>query len=128
MFLHCVDIENPDRNGIASDGQVSATDGQSIGAVIFEFVPHDRVFMAGKNDEGGFLTTSYATHHGIPEGGRAGFGDLLIGAGALRTLPARARWTKRYGITCSVIAVATSRPRRNQLPAGECRGGGKIAP
>lgn len=40
----------------------SAKDGQSIGVVIFESVPHNRVFLAGENEEGGFLTTSYATH------------------------------------------------------------------
>jgi 4-hydroxybutyryl-CoA dehydratase/vinylacetyl-CoA-Delta-isomerase len=64
----------------------SAKYGQSTGVVIFDnvFVPHDRVFMAGEVEEAGFLTTSYATHH--PQsciGARAGFGDLLIGAGAL---------------------------------------------
>ena len=48
------------------------------------FVPHDRVFLAGETEEGGFLTTSYATHHRHScIGARAGFGDLLIGAGAL---------------------------------------------
>lgn len=60
--------------------------GQSTGVVIFEdvFVPHERVFLAGEYDEGGFLTTSYATHHRHScIGARAGFGDLLIGAGAL---------------------------------------------
>ena len=64
----------------------SAKYGQSTGVVIFEdvFVPHDRVFLAGEYEEGGFLTTSYATHHRHScIGARAGFGDLLIGAGAL---------------------------------------------
>src|SRR6266850_2798222 len=39
--------------------------GQSTGVVAFDdvFVPHDRVFLAGEVEEGGFLTTSYATHH-----------------------------------------------------------------
>jgi 4-hydroxybutyryl-CoA dehydratase/vinylacetyl-CoA-Delta-isomerase len=42
------------------------------------------VFLAGETEEGGFLTTSYATHHRHScIGARAGFGDLLIGAGAL---------------------------------------------
>jgi 4-hydroxybutyryl-CoA dehydratase/vinylacetyl-CoA-Delta-isomerase len=50
------------------------------------FVPHERVFLAGEHEEGGFLTTSYATHHRHScIGARAGFGDLLIGAGALMT-------------------------------------------
>ena len=60
--------------------------GQSTGVVIFDdvFVPHERVFLAGEHEEGGFLTTSYATHHRHScIGARAGFGDLLIGAGAL---------------------------------------------
>ncbi len=66
----------------------SAQYGQSTGVVIFDdvFVPHDRVFLAGETEEGGFLTTSYATHHRHScIGARAGFGDLLIGAGALIT-------------------------------------------
>jgi 4-hydroxybutyryl-CoA dehydratase/vinylacetyl-CoA-Delta-isomerase len=60
--------------------------GQSVGVVIFDdvFVPHHRVFLAGEHEEGGYLTTSYATHHRHScIGARAGFGDLLIGAGAL---------------------------------------------
>ncbi len=60
--------------------------GQSTGVVIFDdvFVPWDRVFLAGEHEEGGYLTTSYATHHRHScIGARAGFGDLLIGAGAL---------------------------------------------
>ncbi|HWK86387.1 MAG TPA: 4-hydroxyphenylacetate 3-hydroxylase N-terminal domain-containing protein [Xanthobacteraceae bacterium] len=64
----------------------SAKYGQSTGVVIFDnvFVPHERVFMAGEVEEAGFLTTSYATHHRHScIGARAGFGDLLIGAGAL---------------------------------------------
>jgi 4-hydroxybutyryl-CoA dehydratase / vinylacetyl-CoA-Delta-isomerase len=64
----------------------SAKYGQSVGVVIFDdvFVPHDRVFLAGETEEGGFLTTSYATHHRHScIGARAGFGDLLIGASAL---------------------------------------------
>ena len=64
----------------------SAKYGQSVGVVVFDdvFVPHERVFLAGEVEEGGFLTTSYATHHRHScIGARAGFGDLLIGAGAL---------------------------------------------
>jgi len=64
----------------------SAKYGQSTGVVIFDdvFVPHERVFLAGEVQEGGFLTTTYATHHRHScIGARAGFGDLLIGAGAL---------------------------------------------
>lgn len=64
----------------------SAKYGQSTGAVIFDdvFVPWERVFMAGEIEEAGYLTTSYATHHRHTcIAARAGFGDLLIGAGAL---------------------------------------------
>jgi 4-hydroxybutyryl-CoA dehydratase/vinylacetyl-CoA-Delta-isomerase len=64
----------------------SAKYGQSTGVVIFDdvFVPHERVFLAGEHEEAGFLTTTYATHHRHScIGARAGFGDLLIGAGAL---------------------------------------------
>src|ERR671927_1284241 len=60
--------------------------GQSTGVVLFDdvFVPHDRVFLAGEHEHSGFLTTSYATHHRHScIAARAGFGDLLIGAGAL---------------------------------------------
>jgi 4-hydroxybutyryl-CoA dehydratase/vinylacetyl-CoA-Delta-isomerase len=60
--------------------------GQSTGVVLFDdvFVPHDRVFLAGEYAEAGLLTTTYATHHRHScIGARAGFGDLLIGAGAL---------------------------------------------
>ncbi|GAA0590920.1 4-hydroxyphenylacetate 3-hydroxylase family protein [Caenispirillum bisanense] len=64
----------------------SATYGQSTGVVLFDdvFVPWDRVFLAGEHAEAGFLTTSYATHHRHScIGARAGFGDLLIGAGLM---------------------------------------------
>ena len=64
----------------------SNTYGQSTGVVMFEdvFVPWERVFFAGETVEAGFMTTSYATHHRHScIAARAGFGDLLIGAGAL---------------------------------------------
>jgi 4-hydroxybutyryl-CoA dehydratase/vinylacetyl-CoA-Delta-isomerase len=60
--------------------------GQSTGVVMFErvFVPWDRVFYAGEWEHSGYLTYNYATHHRHScIGARAGFGDLLIGAGAL---------------------------------------------
>ncbi|TVR99773.1 MAG: 4-hydroxyphenylacetate 3-hydroxylase [Rhodospirillales bacterium] len=62
--------------------------GQSTGVVIFDdvLVPHDHVFLAGEHVEAGFLTTAYATHHRHScIAARAGFGDLLIGAGVLMT-------------------------------------------
>ncbi len=64
----------------------SAKYGQSTGVVVFEdvFVPHERVFLAGEWGHTGHLTTTYATHHRHScIGARAGFGDLLIGAGVL---------------------------------------------
>ncbi len=64
----------------------SAKYGQSTAVVQFDdvFVPHDRVFLDGEVEEAGFMTTSYATHHRHScIGARAGFGDLLIGGGAL---------------------------------------------
>ncbi len=60
--------------------------GQSTGVVMFDkvFVPWDSVFYAGEWEHTGHLTYSYATHHRHTcIGARAGFGDLLIGAGAL---------------------------------------------
>ncbi|HYH50252.1 MAG TPA: 4-hydroxyphenylacetate 3-hydroxylase N-terminal domain-containing protein [Acidimicrobiia bacterium] len=60
--------------------------GQSTGVVVFDdvFVPHDRVFLAGEYAEAAHATITYATHHRHScIGARAGFGDLLIGAGAL---------------------------------------------
>jgi 4-hydroxybutyryl-CoA dehydratase / vinylacetyl-CoA-Delta-isomerase len=60
--------------------------GQSTGVLIFDkvFVPWDRVFYAGDWEHSGSLTYNYATHHRHTcIGARAGFGDLLIGAGAL---------------------------------------------
>lgn len=60
--------------------------GQSTGVCIFSqvFVPWERVFYAGEWEHSGFLTYQYATHHRHTcIGARAGFGDLLIGAGAL---------------------------------------------
>ena len=60
--------------------------GQSTAVVMFDkvFVPWERVFYAGDWEHSGTLTYSYATHHRHTcIGARAGFGDLLIGAGAL---------------------------------------------
>ncbi len=63
--------------------------GQSTAVCMFDkvFVPYDKVFYDGSNgtwEHSGHLTYSYATHHRHTcIGARAGFGDLLIGAGAL---------------------------------------------
>ena len=71
-----------------SAAKFSAKYGQSTGVCLFErvFVPWERVFLAGEWQHAGFLTHTYATHHRHTcIGARAGFGDLLIGAGALMT-------------------------------------------
>ena len=64
----------------------SAQYGQTTGVCLFDrvFVPHSRVFLCGEYAHSEFLTKSYATHHRHTcIAARAGFGDLLIGAGAL---------------------------------------------
>ncbi len=69
-----------------SAAKYSAKYGQATGVVQFDdvFVPWKHVFADGQYEEAGFLTTTYATHHRHScIGARAGFGDLLIGAGAL---------------------------------------------
>ena len=68
------------------DALFSRKYGQSTAVVMFDkvFVPYDSVFYAGEWEHSGHLTYSYATHHRHTcIGARAGFGDLLIGAGAL---------------------------------------------
>lgn len=60
--------------------------GQSTGVVLFDrvFVPWERVFYDGEWEHSASLTYNYATHHRHTcIAARAGFGDLLIGAGAL---------------------------------------------
>ena len=60
--------------------------GQSTGLCHFDqvFVPWDRVFLCGEWEFAGSLAKTYAAHHRHTcIGARAGFGDLLIGAGAL---------------------------------------------
>jgi 4-hydroxybutyryl-CoA dehydratase/vinylacetyl-CoA-Delta-isomerase len=60
--------------------------GQATAVLIFDrvFVPWERVFYAGEWEHSHVLTYSYATHHRHScIAARAGFGDLLIGAGAL---------------------------------------------
>ena len=66
----------------------SAKYGQSTGVAIFEkvFVPWARVFLAGEWEYAGPLVYDYAAHpRHTCIAARAGFGDLLIGAGALMT-------------------------------------------
>ena len=68
------------------DALFSRKYGQSTAVVMFDrvFVPWKRVFFAGDWEHSHVLTYSYATHHRHScIAARAGFGDLLIGAGAL---------------------------------------------
>ncbi len=68
------------------DALFSRKYGQSTGVCLFDrvFVPWDDVFYAGEWEHSSHLTYSYATHHRQTcIAARAGFGDLLIGAGAL---------------------------------------------
>ena len=60
--------------------------GQATAVVVFDHVhvPWERVFYAGDWELSHLLTYGYATHHRHScIAARAGFGDLLIGAGAL---------------------------------------------
>ncbi|MBK8908701.1 MAG: 4-hydroxyphenylacetate 3-hydroxylase [Rhodospirillales bacterium] len=71
------------RPGVAA-AKFSARYGQSVAVVHFDdvLVPWERVFLAGEWDHAQFLTTTYANHHRHScIAARAGFGDLLIGAG-----------------------------------------------
>jgi len=66
----------------------SAKYGQATAVCVFDrvFVPWDRVFFVDEWEHSSVLTYSYATHHRHTcIAARAGFGDLLIGAGALMT-------------------------------------------
>jgi 4-hydroxybutyryl-CoA dehydratase/vinylacetyl-CoA-Delta-isomerase len=66
----------------------SARYGQSTGVCLFDrvFVPWDRVFCAGEYRHAAEFLYNYTAHHRHTcIAARAGFGDLLIGAGALVT-------------------------------------------
>ncbi len=71
------------------DALFSRKYGQSTAVCMFDnvFVPYESVFYDGSEgtwEHSGHLTYSYATHHRHTcIAARAGFGDLLIGAGAL---------------------------------------------
>lgn len=69
-----------------SSAHFSGRYGQSTAVCVFDkvFVPYERVFLCGEWRHAEFLTKAYANHHRHTcIGARAGFGDLLIGAGAL---------------------------------------------
>ena len=71
-----------------ADAEFSSKYGQSVAVCHFDqvLVPWDHVFLAGESEYTEHLVTSYANHHRHScIGARAGFGDLLIGAGAMMT-------------------------------------------
>ena len=73
--------------------------GQTTAVCVFDkvYVPWERVYLCGEYEHAEFLTKSYATHHRHTcIGARAGFGDLLIGAGALM-VDANGLCLKRHG-------------------------------
>src|SRR5205814_3815624 len=81
-------VARPARRTGEAAATFSGRYGHSAAVAIFDrvLVPWDRVFLAGEWEHSGFLTYSYATHHRHTcIAARAGFGDLLIGAGALMT-------------------------------------------
>jgi 4-hydroxybutyryl-CoA dehydratase/vinylacetyl-CoA-Delta-isomerase len=62
--------------------------GQSTAVVIFDnvFIPYERIFLNGEHKYAASIVYSYTSHHRHTcIAARAGFGDLLIGAGALMT-------------------------------------------
>lgn len=68
------------------DALFSRKYGQSTAVVMFDqvLIPWDRVFYAREWEHSGYMTYSYANHHRQScIAARAGFGDLLIGAGAM---------------------------------------------
>ena len=68
------------------------------------FVPWQNVFLAGEWEHSGFLTYSYATHHRQTcIAARAGFGDLLIGAGALMTEANGADLDQAHGLRDAMV-------------------------
>jgi 4-hydroxybutyryl-CoA dehydratase/vinylacetyl-CoA-Delta-isomerase len=86
----------------------SARYGQSTGVALFEdvFVPWERVFLAGEWQHSGPFTYLYATHHRHTcIAARAGFGDLLIGAGALMSEANGIDLDRAHGLRESMIEL-----------------------
>jgi len=68
------------------DALFSRKYGQSTAVVMFDqvLIPWERVFYAREWEHSGYMTYSYANHHRQScIAARAGFGDLLIGSGAM---------------------------------------------
>ena len=100
----------------------SAKYGQCTAVAIFDdvFVPWDNVFLAGEWQYSQFLTSTYATHHRHTcIGARAGFGDLLIGAGIMMIESQRPR--SRTPSTPAQRPRRADQDRRRLLCLRRCR-------
>jgi 4-hydroxybutyryl-CoA dehydratase/vinylacetyl-CoA-Delta-isomerase len=86
----------------------SAKFGQSTGVCLFDRVevPWERVFLAGEWAEVAPMLTSYTSQHRHAcIGARAGFGDLLIGAGALMTEANGLDLDRHYNLRDSMVEL-----------------------
>ncbi len=86
----------------------SARFGQSTGVCLFDRVevPWERVFLAGEWAEVAPMLTNYTSQHRHAcIGARAGFGDLLIGAGALVTEANGLDLDSHYNLRDSMIEL-----------------------
>jgi len=86
----------------------SARFGQSTGVCLFDRVevPWERVFLAGEWAEVSSLLTNYTSQHRQTcIGARAGFGDLLIGAGALITEANGLDLDRHYNLRDSMVEL-----------------------
>jgi len=86
----------------------SARFGQSTGVCLFDRVevPWERVFLAGEWAEAAPLLTNYTSQHRHTcIAARAGFGDLLIGAGALMTEANGLDLESHYNLRDSMIEL-----------------------
>jgi len=82
--------------------------GQSTGVCLFDrvFVPWDRVFCAGEWRHAGEILYNYtAQHRHTCIAARAGFGDLLIGAGALVTEANGVDLDRAHGVRDAMVEL-----------------------
>ncbi len=82
--------------------------GQSTGVCLFDRVevPWERVFLAGEWSQVSPMLTHYTSQHRHAcIGARAGFGDLLIGAGALMTEANGLDLDKHYNLRDSMVEL-----------------------
>ena len=84
--------------------------GQSTGVCMFDrvFVPWDRVFFAGEWQHASEVLYDYtAQHRHTCIAARAGFGDLLIGAGALVTEANGLDLDRAHGVRDAMVGLIT---------------------